>query len=118
MREIVPETRNYKIVEDEQPRSPGLKHRHYSPKARVVLVQSPKFKVQSSQSIAFIGLNEPNRSFDLVKICASVEEYAHEVFAFFRLCDRKNIETIYCETVAETGIGAALMDRLKRAAQN
>ncbi len=115
LREIVPETQIYQPESNEPPRSPGLKHRHYSPRARVVLISD--FRFQISNSSAFIGLNAPLKKFDLVKICASVEEYAHEVFAFFRLCDRANIETIYCETVAEAGIGAALTDRLKRAAQ-
>ena len=118
LREIVPETRNYQIKNNEPPKSPGLKHRHYSPMARVILIPDSRFQIPDSRSRAFIGLNEPDGSFDSTKICASVEEYAHEVFAFFRLCDRENIETIYCETVAETGIGAALIDRLKRAAQN
>ena len=58
------------------------------------------------------------KEFDLIKICASVEEYAHEVFAFFRECDARKIETIYCETVEEKGIGLALMDRLRRAAES
>jgi L-threonylcarbamoyladenylate synthase len=53
-----------------------------------------------------------------VKICHSPEEYAREVFSFFRECDRHNIETIYCETIEEKGIGAALMDRLKRASED
>jgi L-threonylcarbamoyladenylate synthase len=57
-------------------------------------------------------------NFDLIKICASAEEYAHEVFAFFRACDHARIETIYCEIVAEKGIGLALMDRLRRAAES
>ena len=116
LRGIVPETENYRIKENEIVRSPGLKHRHYSPRARVRLVESGKLSIVSSQA-AFIGLNEIEGDFAAVKICQSVEEYAHEVFAFFRKCDHQNIETIYCETVEETGIGAALMDRLKRSSQ-
>lgn len=117
LQKIIPETRLYQMKENELPKSPGLKHRHYSPRAKVVLVNS-KFKVHSSQFRAFIGLSEPNAKFDLIKICFSVEDYAHEVFKFFRECDRRNIRTIYCETVDEKGIGLALMDRLKRAAEN
>ncbi|MGI8468782.1 MAG: L-threonylcarbamoyladenylate synthase [Pyrinomonadaceae bacterium] len=115
LQKIIPEARIYRIKENEAVKSPGLKHRHYAPSAKVFLVQSSKFKVQGSKS-AFIGLNEPQEEFNLIKICASVEEYAHEVFAFFRTCDNRNIEEIYCETVEEKGIGAALMDRLRRAA--
>jgi len=73
--------------------------------------------VVSSHTSAFIGLNQVEGEFDLTKVCASVEEYAHEVFNFFRECDAQKIETIYCEMVAETGIGLALMDRLRRASE-
>ena len=111
---IEPKTRIYQTPKNEPPKSPGLRHRHYSPQAKVVLISS-KFKVQISGSSSFIGLSKLDEKIELVKICTSVEEYAHELFNFFRECDRKNIKTIYCETVEETGIGLALMDRLKRA---
>ena len=113
LQKIVPETENYQIKKDEIVRSPGLKHRHYSPQAKVVLISDSKFQI--SNSSAFIGLHQPKLKFELVKICAAAEEYGHEVFAFFRECDRAGIETIYCEIVEEKGIGAALMDRLRRA---
>lgn len=115
LQKIVPETRVYQLKKNEQPKSPGLKHRHYSPRARVRLISD--FSFQIANSAAFIGLTEPPPKLDLIKICASVEEYAREVFAFFRQCDAQKIETIYCETVGEAGIGAALMDRLRRAAE-
>ncbi len=117
LRRVVPATEVYQIKNGEPAKSPGLKHRHYSPSAKVVLVSDSRFQIPDSRFSAFIGLNAPHQTFDPVNICASVEEYAHEVFAFFRQCDAHNIKTIYCETVPETGIGAALMDRLKRAAE-
>ena len=115
LREIVPGTQLYKLQKDEPPKSPGLKHRHYSPNASVILIPDSKFQILDSG--AFIGLNKPDGKFDSVKICSSIEEYAHSVFAFFRKCDAQEIETIYCETVEENGIGLALMDRLKRASE-
>lgn len=114
LRKIIPATKIYHGSKNEAPRSPGLKHRHYSPRARVILISS-KFKVQSSKFKAFIGLIAPSEKFDLIKICASAEDYAHSLFDFFRQCDGREIEEIYCQTVEETGIGLALMDRLKRA---
>ena len=117
LQKIEPRTKLYKIAETETPKSPGLKHRHYSPQAKVVLIQNSKFKIQNPNQSAFIGLSEPGGEFKLKKICASVEDYAHSLFDFFRLCDRENVQTIYCETVEETGIGLALMDRLERAAK-
>ena len=117
LQEIIPETRAYKLQNNEAPKSPGLKHKHYAPRARVILIESSKFKIQDSRS-AFIGINKPDQNFDLIKICSSVEDYAHEVFSFFRACDAEEIKTIYCETVEEKGIGLALMDRLRRAAES
>jgi len=114
LQSVEPKTRLYKFAETETPKSPGLKHRHYSPKARVVLI-SRESRVESREQKAFIGLNKLEYDFEKIKICVSVEDYAHSVFAFFRQCDRENITTIYCEKVIESGIGLALMDRLKRA---
>jgi len=117
LRRIIPVTEIYQIKNGEIARSPGLKHKHYAPRAKVSLVDSG-FRIQDSRFSAFIGLSNPEIKFDLTKICRSVEEYAREVFAFFRECDRAGIETIYCETVEEKGIGAALTDRLQRAAES
>lgn len=116
LQKIIPETRIYEVEQNEPVKSPGLKHRHYSPRAKVVLTEHGKRQTGNAEA-AFIGLNQPENDFELMKICASVEEYAHEVFAFFRECDHRNIKTIYCEIVGERGLGAALMDRLRRASR-
>ncbi len=116
LREVVESTQLYTVKENEVVRSPGLKHRHYSPTAKVNLVGSKEWGVRSRENSAYIGLNFPNEDFNLIKICNSIEEYAHEVFDFFRECDRQKLEIIFCEIVPEKGIGLALMDRLKRAA--
>ena len=116
LQEIIPETRIYQVKENELIKSPGLKHRHYSPQANVILVNT-KSKIRNLNSSAFIGLENQKKDFDLIKICTSVEDYAREVFNFFRECDRKKIKTIFCQTVEEKGIGLALMDRLRRSSQ-
>jgi L-threonylcarbamoyladenylate synthase len=117
LQEVVPETQNYRLKKDEQPKSPGLKHRHYSPNATVILVQSAEFGDESLENTAFIGLSDVEPEFGYVKICGSVEEYAQSVFDFFRRSDSKGIKIIYCESVPEQGIGVALMDRIRRAAE-
>ena len=115
---IVPETIAYKPVEGEAVRSPGLKHRHYSPRARIVLVDlKSEISNLRPENSAFLGMTRAETEFKKALLCSSVEIYAHVVFEFFRECDREAIETIYCEIVPESGIGAALMDRLGRAAE-
>ncbi len=115
LQSVVPETIEHNPETGESPRSPGLKHRHYSPTAAVIITNL-KFEISDFESSAFIGVNEPNIPFEVVRVCSSVEEYAHTLFEFFRECDRLGIHTIYCEAVPESGIGAAVMDRLRRAA--
>lgn len=117
LRAIEPQTRLYHLQPGEQPRSPGLRHRHYAPRAAVELVRSAEFEVQKTGPAAFIGLDAPETELALVEVCRSVEEYAHALFDFFRRCDHENIRVIYCQAVAEKGLGLALMDRIKRAAE-
>ena len=117
LREVAPETKAAIVDPALVPKSPGLKHKHYSPRARVILVNDISETVPGLQN-AFIGKGYPEiEGFGLAQNCHSVTEYAHAVFEFFRECDRRAIETIYCQKVAAEGLGTALMDRLQRAAQ-
>jgi L-threonylcarbamoyladenylate synthase len=61
-------------------------------------------------------LSERIVPFKIARVCANVAGYAHSLFEFFRECDRLGVERIFCESVEEKGIGAALMDRIRRAA--
>jgi L-threonylcarbamoyladenylate synthase len=115
LRAIVAEIRVSAHDGADAPRSPGLKHRHYSPHARVVVADSHGL-FGATKDDAFIGLDPPSVKLRISKICNSVDEYAGSLFEFFRECDRCSVKRIYCEPVAEEGIGAALMDRIRRAA--
>jgi L-threonylcarbamoyladenylate synthase len=102
-------------------KSPGQKYRHYAPKGNVK-IQNPNVKSKRAEPIkqkeAYIGLNKRySKRFETIKICRSVEEYAKNIFSFFRECDKIGIKTIYCESIPEKGIGMAIMNRLKKAAR-
>lgn len=97
-------------------RSPGLRYRHYSPKAKVMIIKNYEFRITNLKSTAYIGLQKKNKNeFHLIKICKDVNDYAKNLFAFFRECDDKGIKVIYCEKVPEKGVGLAVMNRLKKA---
>jgi L-threonylcarbamoyladenylate synthase len=115
LREVVEETSVYVPVPNEKPKSPGLIHKHYAPFAKVLII-APGAMVHDAERAAYIGLTAPAQVFDLTRICGSAEDYAHSFFEFFRECDRQKIRRIYCGAVDESGIGAALMDRLRRSA--
>ena len=116
LRGIIPSTRIAVGRRTESPRSPGMKYRHYSPRARVIIVSDPR-EIRPAMNAAFIGVEViPGiRKFQLHRACANVEEYAHELFDFFRHCDAANVSMIYCQSVEPKGLGLAIMDRLKRA---
>src|SRR5499425_1042711 len=100
---VIPQTRKISDKADlAAPKSPGMKHRHYAPKAKVVLAPFPQYTVPTNSS-AYIGLKAPPKAavFERVLICKDVEEYARDLFNFFRECDESEIETIFCQTVDE-----------------
>ncbi len=100
-------------------KSPGTKYRHYSPKAKVIIVKHPP-KNKLNKSSAYIGIQTLPPSFrnKLGKYlhCKTNLEYAKSLFSFFRECDAGGIKIIYAEKVDEKGIGLAVMNRLKKAA--
>ncbi|GAC1398433.1 MAG: L-threonylcarbamoyladenylate synthase [Pyrinomonadaceae bacterium] len=119
LRAIVSTTKPANIKQANEPaRSPGMKYRHYAPRASVVIIEDAR-NIVSTFDGAYIGVTAPDNlsSFKLQRICRETEEYAHELFQFFRECDAVNVSVIFCEAVKEENLGAALMERLKRAAQ-
>jgi L-threonylcarbamoyladenylate synthase len=98
--------------------SPGLRHRHYQPRARVTLVRG-HLPVLNEEAW-FIGLNKSSGTDSCSRClnCDSVEDYSARLFDFFRQADDAGVATIFCEEVNDSGIGVALMDRLRRASQS
>jgi L-threonylcarbamoyladenylate synthase len=119
LQKVIPQTEASTRTGGALHKSPGTQYRHYAPQAKVIITPFPQFTVPMNLS-AYIGLESPPNTgaFRRVLICKDYEEYAHELFHFFRECDRAGVETIYCQTVVEEGLGLALMDRIKRASQS
>jgi L-threonylcarbamoyladenylate synthase len=100
--------------------SPGLRHPHYQPRAKVEIQSEPWLHTPRPQGpVAYIGLTQwppcvhgPT----LQQTHPSVDSYAKGLYEFFRQADRSGCQTIVCQSVDPTGVGWALMDRLRRAA--
>ena len=117
LRSIVPSSRIGRQHRQGSVKSPGVKYRHYSPLAYVFIVNDVEETVPM-KSAAYIGIKKiGRREFGAKKICRDTTDYARSLFHFFRECDRRHIQTIYCESVGEDGIGLAIMDRIRKAAQ-
>jgi L-threonylcarbamoyladenylate synthase len=112
-------------------RSPGTRYRHYAPKARVFLIpksdqeifvkQLNKMK-DEGKKVGAITYSEDLNVIDATKshliLSSSVESYARNIFRALRKLDSLNVDCMLVESVEEKGIGAAIMDRLVKAAQN
>ena len=107
-------------------RSPGMKHRHYAPAARLRLVPAhlmmqewrkhggdPTRAFIVSAETAAAGMAGRNVAVPGPKDDA--EAWAHELFALLRKFDRK--AEIVVEPIPEKGLGAAVMERLRKAAE-
>ncbi|MFA5944187.1 MAG: L-threonylcarbamoyladenylate synthase [Candidatus Thermoplasmatota archaeon] len=106
--------------------SPGMKHRHYAPTAKVRLVPAAQMATEWRQKggdpkIAFIVSAETaaagmaGRNVGIPGPRGDAEAWAHDLFALLRKFDRKT--EILVEPIPEKGLGAAVMERLRKAAQ-
>ncbi len=96
--------------------TPGMKYRHYAPKAKVYLVEPGEIPAASTSQAGYIGLTAPAFPADFVLLAENFEEYARQLFSFFRECDRRGLRAIFAERVAPDGLGQAIMNRLRKAA--
>ena len=107
--------------------SPGTRHRHYSPRARVILVEkaSPELLERVCRehlkhgSVGFIGhtlLEIDDPAFNPIRLGRYAGEYAHSIYAALREADENDPRVIVVEGINDTGEGGAVMDRLRRAA--
>lgn len=115
------------------PKAPGMKYRHYAPKGELVIVEGERKLVidkinecaevdkAAGFSVGIIATEETINSYkaDSVKNVGRKdheEETAHNLFRILREFDEEKIEKIYSESFAEDGVGAAVMNRLLKAA--
>ena len=116
LQDVAPAIELAHLPKDGVARSPGMKYRHYAPAAQVHLAEDAA-EVPVQAECAYIGMTTHPlpEQLGLHLSCQTTEEYAHELFRFFRRCDRAGIQHIYCESLEKTGLGLALMDRIEKA---
>jgi L-threonylcarbamoyladenylate synthase len=105
-------------------RSPGLRFRHYAPRARIVLIEPGTGEravtswLEAGKSVALMiqraaGLERPGLT--VRSMPADSEGYARELFGVLRELDSRGVDAIFVEAIAEEGLGRTVMDRLRRA---
>jgi L-threonylcarbamoyladenylate synthase len=103
------------------PKSPGMKYTHYSPKAKVILFEKePILKfLENYKGEELIVIGKKRYEYEFIRktfMYDSKEEIAKNIFDWFRTVDRLGVNIVLVEGVDEVGLGLAIMNRLRKAA--
>ena len=113
-------------------RSPGMKHKHYAPKAKLILVEGSVSGVvdkirelaeaygRKGCSVGVLATDETASKYkaDIVKSLGSrfnLDAVAQNLFRLLREFDAEGVDIILAEGVPAEGLGLAVMNRLRKA---
>ena len=114
------------LAPGEKPKAPGMKYRHYAPKAPVTVVmgdalRSARYIRRQGTGIGVICFDEytalfPDCVVEPIGPAADKAEQARRVFDALRAFDATDVREIYAQCPDEGGLGLAVANRLKKAA--
>ncbi|WP_366942213.1 L-threonylcarbamoyladenylate synthase [Eubacterium sp.] len=109
------------MKDDEVAASPGMKYKHYAPKAKVVMVNGTKEQYEhfvNSKTDAY-ALCYDGDNVNIPKVTYGKENddlsQARELFDALRELDEKGAKKVYARTPHKDGVGMAVYNRLIRA---
>lgn len=104
-------------------KSPGLKYKHYSPKAKIHIVKKGELErfIEKSKFTSEVIVIAPKGVLEMEIVRKNftyqgLDELAKNIFSWFRKVDSMGVKTIIFEEVEEKGLGSAIMDRVNKAA--
>jgi len=115
------------VAADEQPKCPGMKYKHYSPKAEVIVVEGESSAVQ--KKINELLLQNAEKTVGILTMFGSGydrgimisggennKEYAKNLFSALRSFDDLGADIVFAEFCDTDGYGLAVKNRLYKAA--
>ena len=116
-----------------KPKAPGMKYRHYAPKAKLQIIKGNKEKtiekineivqnyIDNQKRVAILSTEEVSNRFPLGEIISlgsekNLYDVARNLFEALRQCDDLNVDFIICQAFEDKGVGLAIMNRLNKAA--
>jgi L-threonylcarbamoyladenylate synthase len=96
--------------------APGGLKSHYAPRTPLVLEKNP---TPRSDKTGLLALSSPCEGFSKTEILSAksdLREAAANLYGAMRRLDEAGLDLIVAEELPETGIGAAIMERLRKAA--
>jgi len=107
--------------------SPGVKYRHYAPSRATLLVASEedledyrRRLEEGGYRVGIIAMKETEVNGRVIRAGRKerYEEMAHNLFSSIRELDDGSVDFILVESVHDKGVGAAIMNRLRKASGN
>ena len=103
--------------EDFHPRSPGMKYRHYAPKAEVCLYEGEDLEaVRRAMAEAAKRAEDEGRRVFLLDYGTDSRAAAHDFFARLRELDREGYDLILVSGLERESFGLSVMNRMTKAA--
>ena len=114
-------------IKTDAPQAPGQLESHYAPLTPLILLENPAdFKPDPDKKYALLSYRGEDDSpyvnlhdWEVVESLSpgsgKLAEAAIRLFFVMRLLDESGVDVIIAEPVSETGLGVAIMDRLRRA---
>lgn len=116
------------------PKSPGMKYRHYAPKAKVILIEGDVEKIRSrvlceikrykdqKKTVGIFAGDDNARYYSGVSVINygkrdDAKKAANMLYGALRRFDEIGVDVILVEAVEESGIGIAVMDRIRKASE-
>jgi L-threonylcarbamoyladenylate synthase len=138
LKEVLPNLVLHPFVEAEaelpleQARSPGMKHKHYAPKAEVILVEGNVEAVvnkiksliqsygQNGSKVGVLATDETLPAYRAYMVQSmgsrhNLPTVAQNLFRLLRELDAEGVDVILAESVPQEGLGLAVMNRLRKA---
>lgn len=120
-------------LKDAVPKSPGMKYTHYAPKSPMILVEGDPSRIAeviklkaaealaAGQKVGAVVSSETAASLPATVIAAKygaradAGQAAANLYSALRYFDERPVDIIFAEGISETGIGLAVMNRMRKA---
>ncbi len=120
-----------KVNKDDKVISPGMKHKHYAPETKCVMLSYSDYdnlnlkinniiKENSDKRICFMCESnvitnvEEAKNVLKIDLGETLEDVSSDLFSSLRLLDRSNVDVCYIQEFSKEGIGLGVMNRVLR----
>lgn len=116
-----------------KPKAPGMKYRHYAPKAKVTIITGNRkntvekikemvhYNIEQNKKVCILTVEEHKDKYVegntiILGSISNLSTVAQRLFEALRKCDDYGADLILAEGYEEKGVGVAIMNRLNKAA--